>query len=233
MIPFKSEKNMRHCFPLFTVCVLATLSVQGGALITSAPAGSTTTVFGTGPTCATGVDAGFAVTGQACANYSRFFGFGENGFWNDPPSGFGLVGGSNPSGSFTINLGGLYSSVGGFMNYAVEPGSSGSDSIPAGDPTLIALAANGTTVLDTFDLVTSDPINTPAGTNAGAFVGIQDSTNDIAYLEFSNDDIAIHSITLGTTSSSSAPEPSAFLLLGSGLALLAAGRRAITFSRRN
>lgn len=107
------------------------------------------------------------------------------------------------------------------MNYSVSPGGSGSDSVPSGDPTIIALAANGTTVLDTYDLVTLDPINTPAGVNAGAFVGIQDATNDIAYLELSSDYLAIHSITLATTSSSSTvPEPSAFLLLGSGLALL-------------
>ena len=111
------------------------------------------------------------------------------------------------------------------MNYNVAPGGTGSDSVVAGDPTIIALAANGTSVLDTYDLVTMDPINTPAGTNAGAFVGIQDASNDIAYLELSNDYLAIHSITLGTTTTSpSVPEPSACLLLGFGLALLLARR---------
>jgi hypothetical protein len=210
---------MTHRLPLLTIFALAALGAQA-ALITSAPAGSTTTVFATGSACAPGIDAGFVVTGQACANYSQFFGFGENGFWNDPPSGFALIGGDNQTSTFKINLGGLYSSVGGFMNYGVTPGGSGSDSVPTGDPTIIALAANGTTVLDTYDLVTLAPINTPGGTNAGVFVGIQDATNDIAYLELSDDYLAIHSITLGTASSSSAPEPSAFLLLGSGLALL-------------
>jgi hypothetical protein len=217
---------MKRSLSLLTIFALGALGAQAG-LITSAPAGSTTTVFAGGSSCAPGLDAGFVVTGQACANYSQFFGFGQNGFWNDPPSGFGLIGGSIATSSFTINLGGLYSSVGGFMNYSVAPGGVGSDSVPAGDPTITALAANGTTVLGVYDLVTLDPINTPGGVNAGAFVGIQDATNDIAYLELSDDYIAIHSITLGTTSSSSpsVPEPSAFLLLGSGLALLLARRK--------
>jgi hypothetical protein len=193
-------------------------------LITSMPAGDTTTVFAGGNNCAPGVDSGFTITGPACANYSGFFGFGQNGFWNNPPSGFALVGNDSLSSSILINLGGLYSNVGGFMNYAVTPGGSGSDSVPTGDPTLIALAANGTTVLGTYDLTVLDPINTPAGTNAGTFVGIQDATNDIHYLELLNDGIAMHNISLGTTSSSSAPEPGGILLLGSGLGLLVVRR---------
>lgn len=200
---------------------LAALCARAG-IITSLPAGDTTTVFATGGACGPGVDAGFTVTGsEACANYSGFFGFGENGFWNDPPTGFALVGVNTLSSSILINLGGLYSNVGGFMNYAVTLGSVGTDSVPTGDPTLIALAANGTTVLGTYDLITLDPIVEPEGSNnMGAFVGIQDATNDIAYLELSNDGIAMHNISLGTTSSSSVPEPSAVLLLGSGLVLL-------------
>lgn len=211
---------MKQHIALLTLLTLVALCAQAG-LITSIPAGDTTTVFAAGSACAPGVDAGFTITGPACANYSGFYGFGENGFWNDPPTGFTLVGAYTGTSTIEINLGGFYSSVGGFMNYSVVLGGSGGDSVPSGDPTIIALAANGTTVLGTYDLVTLDPINEVEGSNdTGAFVGIQDATNDIAYLELSNDYLAIHSISLGTTSLSSAPEPSAVVLLGSGLVLL-------------
>jgi hypothetical protein len=133
--------------------------------------------------------------------------------------------------------GGLYSYVGGFVNYFAPisssgPGSSSSESVrvddvsaPA-DPLIIALAAGGTTVLDSYDISVFDPISTPSGVNTGAFVGAQDATNDIGYLELSNDFLSIHSITLGTTgTSATTPEPSSVLLLGFGLALLLASRR--------
>jgi hypothetical protein len=117
-----------------------------------------------------------------------------------------------------INLGGLYSSAGGFINYD-SPGGIGVD-----DPTISAIAADGVTVLATYDIAVLAPINTPNGVNAGAFVGIQDATADIAFLEFSNDYVAIHSITLAGAAST-VPEPSGVLLLGSGLALVMAVRR--------
>ena len=210
---------MKHQIMLLT---LGAILARAG-LITTLPAGDTTTVFATGIACAPGVDAGFTITGSsACANYSGFFGFGLNGFWNDPPTGFAVVGNNTVTSTLTINLGGLYSSVGGFMNYDAAPGGGGGgDSVPTGDPTLIALAANGTTVLGSYDLITLDPIIEPEGSNdMGAFVGIQDATNDIAFLELSNDGLAMHNISLGTTSSSSVPEPSALLLLGPALGLL-------------
>jgi len=234
---------MRCCFPSLTIFTLATLGAQAGSLITTVPAGSTTTIFANGAGCAGGADSGFTITGSACWPNDQYFGFGTNGAWNSGSSGFGLIAPSTLTSSFTINLGGLYSSVGGFLNYdpVVGGGSPGNSSQvirdsgpPLGDPTITAIAADGVTILGTYDLSILDPIITPGGNDAGAFVGIQDATNDIAYLELSNDYLAIHSITLGTTSSSNAPEPSAFLLLGSGLALLlAARRRAITLARLN
>jgi hypothetical protein len=195
-------------------------------LITSVPAGATTTVFAGGVGCGGATDAGFVISGGACWNYSQYYGFGTNGAWNNPPAGFGLIGDNTATSSFLINLGGLYSSVGGFINY--DPPTSGggpdssphADSSPLIDPNITALAANGTTVLDTYDIAELAPISTPGGVNAGAFVGIQDATNDIAYLELSNDFIAIHSITVATADSITAPEPPIALLAISGLGLL-------------
>ena len=215
---------MKRHTRLLTFFALSALGAQAG-LITSAPAGATTTVFAGGAGCGGSTDAGFAVSGSACWNYSGYFGFGQNGAWNNPPSGFGLIGGNTTTSSFTINLGGLYSSVGGFINYD-NPIAGGSDSssdsissLSVDDPMITAIGADGHTVLGTYDISVLDPISTPSGVNAGAFVGIQDATNDIAYLELSNDYTAIHSITVGTTGTSETPEPSSFLLLGSGLVL--------------
>jgi hypothetical protein len=212
---------------LLTLLGLATLGAHAGTLIASPPAGSTTTVFANGSTCAGGTDAGFTVSGSACWPNDQVFGFGANGFWNNGSNGFGLIAPTFANSSYTISLGGLYSSVGGFVNYDPSAGGSSSSSSTSEtsaslDPIITAIAADGVSVLGTYDLSILDPISTPGGNDAGAFVGIQDATNDIAYLELSNDYLAIHSITLGTTASQSVPEPSTFLLLGVGLALLQA-----------
>jgi hypothetical protein len=125
-----------------------------------------------------------------------------------------------------INLGGLYSSVGGFLNYSTPVTSGCGEGGCSSDPLIIALAADGVTVLGSYDISVLDPINTPGGVNTGAFIGIQDATNDIAYLKLSGDYLSIHSITLGTTgvSVSAVPEPSTVLLAGLGLGLLCVSR---------
>ena len=172
------------------------------------------------------VDAGFALTGSSCANFSGNFLFGGNGAWN----GFAMIGGGSASSAMIINLGGLFSSVGGFLNYVTPVNSGCSEGGCSKDPVIMALDVNKV-VLATYDISVLAPIDTPGGVNAGAFVGIQDPTNDIAYLELSGDYLSIHSISLGTAVASGAagspdtPEPATVLLLGAGLGLLSAGRR--------
>jgi hypothetical protein len=226
---------MKHRVAFLTIFLLGTLGARAG-LITSAPAGSTTTVFAPGSSCAQGVDAGFTVTGTGCWPASTVYLFGTNGAWDNPPAGFSYIALNNATGSFTIALGGLYSAVGGFINYSLPisaggpPSSVHPDITPgASDPVITALAADGVTVLDIYDISIADPINTPGGVNTGAFVGIQDPTNDIAFLEFSNDYIAIHSITVDSIAGvTAAPEPAAVLLLGSGMVLLLIRRKALS-----
>src|SRR5580698_614432 len=163
---------MKHYLPFLTFFALSSLGVQGG-LITSPPPGSTTILFATGSSCGGSVDAGFTISGGACTNESQYFGFGTNGAWNNPTTGFGLIGADSATSSIIINLGGLYSAVGGFVNYDTPIAGGGSssssihtdNSVPA-DPLIIALAADGTTVLDSYDINTLDPINTPGGSNA-------------------------------------------------------------------
>ena len=191
----------------FLVCFAIPASAD---LLTVKPSGGTTTTFAAGSTCSgfasSGTDAGFAIStnGPSCFPYNANFGFSSNGSW----SGFGLIGDNSGTTSLTINLGGTYSSVGGFMDYAVT--SSG----PFGNhPTISALASDGTTVLESYDLFISAPINTPGQTNAGAFRGISRNTADIAYFRIGGSYIAEHDITL-----SAVPEPTGIVLLATILA---------------
>ena len=89
------------------------------SLISVAPQNATQIVFDGGGTCnqqpQTATDAGFTITtdGAACFPYSQFISFDDNGIWDHKPgihddSGFTTL---------TINLGGYFSSVGGFLNY--------------------------------------------------------------------------------------------------------------------
>jgi hypothetical protein len=203
---------VKRYFPLLPLFVLGALCAHG-ALITSAPAGGATTTFAGGSTCSGGPDAGFTiatVTSPVCWNVSTYFGFTNNGTWNNPATGFALIGANSTTAAFTIDLGGLYAAAGGFMNYNAPAASPG--------PTISAIAADGVTILESYDLSVSAPISTPGGSNAGAFRGISRPSADIRFLELANSYVAIHDITLASTTSA-APEPSSFVLLGPALAI--------------
>src|SRR5207248_2813500 len=93
------------------------------------------------------------------------------------------------------------------------------------NPTIEALAANGTTVLETDVLNSLAPISTPAGSNLGAFRGITRSQNDIRFLRLSGDFIITHSLEVGAFAAA-VPEPGSLGLIFGGLALiLLAGRK--------
>lgn len=207
-----------------TIIVAAMVAISApflsASLIVTAPVGGTTTTFDTGSTCsgsASGTDAGFSISanGQNCLPYSGSFGLNDNGNWNLFP----LIGDNSGSTALIIDLGGLFSSVGGFINYAQVGGT------PVGplDPTITALAADGTTVLETYDLAVSNPISV-SGTNQGVFLGIDTGTNNIGFFEISGSFIVMDNIT---TSASSVPEPASFAMISIalGVLFLAASRR--------
>jgi hypothetical protein len=125
-----------------------------------------------------------------------------------------MVGENSGGTTIRIDLGGLHSSVGGFMNYA--PGH--------GVPVIAALAADGSTVLESYDLSSAAPISTPGGVDAGAFRGIVRGSADIRYFQFSGSYSAIHDITLDGVASS-VPEPATIFLSTFALAGLAFVRR--------
>lgn len=149
-------------------------------------------------------------TGNWVHDFDGGFALDVNGGWG----GSGMIGVNAGIGSITIDLGGLFSAVGGFINYA--PG--------YGTPTIAALAADGSTVLESWDLSVFGPIATPGGINAGAFRGIQRGSADIAFFRISDSFIVMYDITLDGNVPS-VPEPTSFLLLGGGLAALVLRRR--------
>jgi hypothetical protein len=180
-------------------------------LLTSTPAGGSTTVL----TSVTGdfeiepsaVIQGFTVTGSSHIWYGDSgYGLSDNGSWGD----FAWVGGEcfTLGCTATIDLGGLYSAVGGFMNYA--PGFGGT-------PTIAALAADGTTVLESYDLSADAPISTPGGVNDGAFRGISRASADIAYFRISGGYLIMHDLTL-VADPTAVPEPSTMALAGIAIA---------------
>jgi hypothetical protein len=169
--------------------LLFSLSSAHATLLTTDPGTGVTTTFtdtgnnrsgNPGPVTLDG----FSVTGNPQVTWGNApYGIAPNGSWNS----FSWIATNNGSGSITFDLGGAYGLVGAFLNYSPGVGS---------DPTITALNSS-MDVIASYDLAVDDPINTPGGTNEGDWVGISDSSDDIAYLEISGSYILAHSVEVG------------------------------------
>ena len=202
--------KMKKIVQAIAAGLLITPVISQASLITSAPIGGSTTVLSTvtgtwssAPSVVAGGYSVFAPVGEEVWYGDSGYSLIDNGSWSD----FAWVGGYCYSGSCTatIDLGGSYSAVGGFMNYATGSGSA----------TISAIAADGTTVLESYDLTALAPISTPGGLNAGDFRGIERGTSDIAFLQLSGSYLIAHDLTV-----SPIPEPETYAMLLAGLGLL-------------
>ena len=158
------------------------------------------------------VGGGISVTGVPGMSLGDvFYNLGTNGHWET----FSWVATDSNDSIVTFDLGGLFDAVGGFMNYSVN-----SDSGPTA--IIRALAADGLTVLESYDLRTLAPISTPGLTNAGDFRGISRTSADIGFFQLQGSFLLMHDITVGE---GAVPEPSSLALIAFGVAGLAAWRR--------
>jgi hypothetical protein len=206
----RREDAMKHTIMtagLFAGALMV-MAPAHAALITSDPGTGTTTVFtatgnnGFGNPGPVTLD-GFVWTGNPQVTYGNAgYGLLSNGSWS-----MSWIATNNGNGSITVDLGATYGLVGAFMNYSPGDGS---------DATIAALAADGTTVLESYDLVTAAPISTPGGVDAGAFRGISRAENDIRYFRLSGNFILAHSLEIGAPAAA-VPEPATLALLGAGL----------------
>jgi PEP-CTERM motif len=205
---------MKTAVILIAIALATGPAFGSSILLTADPHIGTTTTFTdtTSTVFAQATLDGFSVTGTFGWAGNETYYLESNGSWTQSWIG------TDGTDSITFNLGGAFSSVGAFVNYAPGFGN---------DATITALGTDGTTVIGTYDLVTMAPISTPGALNAGAFRGILSTSDDIGYLQLGGDFIIANSIEVGDAppSASPVPEPSSMFLLGTGALGLAGSIR--------
>jgi hypothetical protein len=140
--------------------------------------------------------------------YSGGYGFAANGFWNGllgPMAGLVV-----DSGTMTFAFANPVSGVGGYINSNNDPAQP--------EPFTIAIYGNGFELLDSADILFTTAIDP----NGGQFFGFERPVSEIKYFTLSNDFVGITNLTVA---GGAVPEPGTLMLLGAGVAGLAARRR--------
>lgn len=133
--------------------------------------------------------------------YTRGYGFDQNGSWN----GLSMIGSNSPATSqvMTLAFAAPVSGVGMFMNYALGDGG----------PAVVNAYDSHHDLLDSYTLT----FNEHNGSNAGQFVGFQESSADISYLTMGGAYIGGANLEVSTTA---VPEASNLALLVAGLGMM-------------
>jgi hypothetical protein len=195
---------------LASLALLGATSLQA-ALITLAPSGATTVTFtatGLNPDGQTSV----VVNGVALSSSPNGVKYG-NAYYN-------IAGGfiywdnfswvaSNLGGTLRFDLGALFNSAGAEVYYV--------------SGTMRAIAADGVTTLESYDLASVAPLPSTPAVNATVFRGIQRASADIRYLEITSF-MPAHSLTRGLSAPSAVPEPGTYVSVLLGGLALALGR---------
>jgi hypothetical protein len=148
------------------------------------------------------------------------YGLGSNGNWGGDRIYAGVDSANNAGMVFTMPF--LVNGVGALMNYCPNCGAAGGGVPPVaagGTFAIIEAIDSGGGVLESYDLFTAAPINTPGGFNASEFRGIFRDAGDIAALRVRGSYLAADDVTFTIT------EPETVTLLGAGLGLLLLLRR--------
>ena len=171
---------------------------------------------------ATTTDGGFSVSTNGAACFPVYgWDFADNGIWDTLPA---LADNSGTT-TITVDLGGSYSAVWGFMDYGFSCNFDTGCSTPTfgNDPTITALDKN-MNVIETADLLPFGGLGNSGDLDflAGDTFGFSESTPDIAYFQFGGDGIAMTDISLFTP----VPEPASQAITAFALAILGwLGRR--------
>ena len=131
--------------------------------------------------------------------FNGSYGLNQNGSWTSARNSYSGLNTNIGSMTFTFNDG-LVSSVGGFINYAVNDAGQ-----PQGRNPIIEALGVGGIVLENYDIEANSPIRT-SGNDLGAFFGFQRATADIEAFRVSNAYIVLDDFEF-SANSQAVPEP--------------------------